>query len=328
MAEVNQATGARSRIIYCKEAVWGTASVTAADYREHLLVGGETLDDNIQTYRSAVIRSDRMRNRTVRGTRRPGGGLPFELSAKGISHFIWHALGDNTTTGVGPYTHEIKGFTSLPVGFTLEKGFLDLTVPQYMALKGCRIAGMNINMGVDQIVSGSFDIMARESSTSGVTLSAEGVAIEAPDALPFTSVQAVLSKDGVAVSVCQSLSINLSNGLYGDTGFVIGSNYRANLKPGTREVTGNAVFLFDNMDFYNAAVAGTDMELEIVCTDASSHSVTILLPKVQLLPNNSSPKIANDGPLVIPANFEALKDDTEGTDIVITIVNDEASIEV
>jgi hypothetical protein len=431
--EIPQATGASAQIIYCKESDWGVSP--ASGYRKLNVVAGESLDDSIQTYQSQVIRADRMRNPTVRGTRRPGGSLPIELAPQGISQFIWHVLGSDpvvtagpsaatstvqtltianatggtfklifnsqptapiaynaaaadiqsaleaitdigagnvTVTGPAPFTitflggrlggrypamktdvsslvgaganatvtvtssgtlaipagkhrHVIKGYTSLPTGFTIEKGFKDLATPKYFAMKGCRVNRFSLNGAIDAIVTGTVDIMAREMGISDTSVAGVSEVAAAPVSSSFTSIQAGIYKDGVQISVCQSLSLNIDNGMQ-EGSFVLGSNYRQNLKPGSRSVDGEATFLFQGTEFYEAAVKGDNLSLAIRMADDWDNSVEFLMPKIQLLPNNSSPKIASDGPLTIPANFQAVPDDDLGSDIQATIVSDETAI--
>lgn len=322
--EIDQATGARTRILMAKETLWGNVS-TSANFKSLNVLAGETLDENTVVYGSNVIRSDRMRNKDVRGTQRPGGGLPFELAPKGVSQFLWHLLGGSVVTaGSGPYTHTIKGATSLPQGFSLEKGFLDLATPEYFLFTGCRVNAMSLNFSVDQIVSGAFDILARAvtgSATSALVSTAADLTYD-----PFTSVQVTLYEGSslVPIGTAQSLALTITNNLV--DAFVLGSNFRANLKPGQRNTRFSGVFLFNNTDLYDKALDGTDTKLQITCSDGT-YSVDFYMGNVDLLPSGSLPKISTDGPLVMPINGIAAKDDVEGTDIKITLVSPEATID-
>lgn len=330
MADIFQAVGSHTAIVYKREASWGVAA-GGGNYSTLNLVGGETLDNPVNIYTSQTIRSDRMRNPSVRGTRRPGGTIPFELAAKGIATFLQAALGgDVTTTGTGPYTHVFKGDVDIMLpSFTVEKQFTDLETPKYNYYTGTRVNSINLNFGIDQIVSGSMDVMSKV-ATMSATSAADGLTVDpAPVARAFTAVEAALYLDGVQVSVIRSMTLAINNNLYGDTGFVLGEVARQNLLAGTRSVTGNATFLFQDTTYYEAAVAGTEFELKVVATDEAGHSVEILLPVMQFMPNSPSPKIANDGPLELQCDFEALPDlDTLETDIQITVINDEATITV
>jgi hypothetical protein len=228
---------------------------------------------------------------------------------------------------VGKYLHVIQGSKALPTGFTIEKGFMDLAMPKFFAMKGCRVSKFTLNGNVDQIVTGSADILAREMSIAAVSVAGVSAVTDAPVVSPYTSIQAGIYKDDVQISVCQTLTLNVDNGMKDENNIVLGSAYRQNLKPGTRKTDGNATFLFQDTTFYEAAVDGTKLKLAIKLADALGNSIEFLMPKVQLLPNNSSPKIANDGPLTIPANFEATPDSGLGTDIQVTIIGDEATID-
>jgi hypothetical protein len=443
--EKNAATGTRAKIAYCRETVWGVSP--ASGYRELLVVGGETLDDNINMYRSNILRSNRVRQQSVRGTRRPGGSLPFELTARGMGFLFLHLLGsgadgvtgyaapsagsatdevqqikftgvptggtfrlefegqttaditysatpatllanvdsalellsnigtgnvvttapdaatvnvtfgptsgpaDNnvrtmnfintgltggtnpdgfvttTTEGLvaGQFVHQLSGGITLPVGFTLEKQFTDLSTVQYMALRGCRINSCQMSFNVDQMVTGSFDILAREST--GLNSASVGAAPSAqPSVAPFTSVQAALKKDGVTLATCQNLSLNINNNLYGDAGFVLGSNFRSSLKPGWREVGGEATFIFDDASLYAQSVSGATLAIEINCQDSNDESVVIKIPTAQLLPSGAAPKIENDGPLSIRLPFESIYNNTLQSDIQMLITNNESTL--
>ena len=100
MAETFQARGSRARYQYALESDWGVVN-GSPNWRRVRLIPGETLDGNRETYRSREIREDRMRNATVRGSQKPAGNLPFELSPRGWNPFWWHLLGGSVTT-TGP----------------------------------------------------------------------------------------------------------------------------------------------------------------------------------------------------------------------------------
>lgn len=328
--ERDQATGARTRIITAKEADWGVLN-PSPNWKALNVVGGEGLDQNLAMYASNVIRSDRMRNKTVRGTQRPGGGIPFELAPTGQSQLFWHLLGGTVVTtalGGSLYRHVITGATSLPQGFTAEKGFLDLGTPQYIALMGCRVGGVSLQFNVDQMVSGNFDVLARQMKASSATsLCSPLVTPTDLAADPFTSVQATIYEGSslVPLATASSLSLTINNS-FRDTNFVLGSLYRANLKPGSRMTRGGGTFLFDDVTLYNKAIDGTDTAIQIVVSNGT-HSFTFDIPNVDFLPNASTPKITDDGPLQITADWEAAKDAGIGSDVKLTIVSSEATID-
>lgn len=330
MAEKLQATGSNALLIYGKEASWGTSPAAGSGvYKEFGLVS-ESLDENVALYNSNQIRKNRTRGLSVRGTRRPGGTINMELAAEGPVTFLLYALlgGTPNTTGTGPYTHVFEGTTSsvLP-SFSMEKGFTDLAAAKYQAYKGMRVGSASFQFNIDAMATASFEVMGQVAEDFSLTSLSNGhTPTPAPLNRPFTSVQVGLYKDDVEIAVVTSLSLNVDNGLYGDTGFVLGSVYRQNLKAGRRSVGGSATFLFDTTDYYDLAMAGTTMELKILCTDANNYSVEFRMPTSQLLPNNTSPKIESDGPIQISADFESVYDSGLDSDIECTIINGDSDI--
>lgn len=324
--ELDQATGAGSRIIMAKESDWGVASLSS-NYKQLNVIPGETLDLGLATYRSNVLRNDHMRNKSVRGTQRPGGGLPQELAPRGQSQLLYSLLGNLTgTSGAGPYVHTIKGQTSgnkLPM-FSLEKGFLDLATPEYYSFLGCRVNGCTIDFSVDQVPICNFDIVCRSAAKSTNSILVSTAVDQTYD--PFTSVQVTVYEGSslTALGTCEQLTLTVMNSLDGGS-FALGSNYRKNLLLGQRAVTVSGVFKFTDGSLYDKAVNGTDSKVQISVSDGT-YGMDFLLPNIDWYPNGTTPKLARDGALSIPMMGEAVKDNSEATDIKLTITSPESVI--
>lgn len=325
--EIPQATGARSQILISRENQWGNTHISA-DWKYLNVVPGETLDQNLSIYRSAVINRKRSRNKSQRGSQKPGGSIPFELAPMGVSQLMFYALGKHvSTSGSGPYTHTLKRMVdelSLP-SFTVEKGFNDLSTPLFCGIKGCRIGGFSLNFAPDAIPTGAFDVMGRE-FYHGSTSEANGETVDDLTSDPFTSVHATVYEGSSLVPLTNSLSgsLALSNGLYGDN-IALGSNYRANLKPGTCEINFQLRAMFNNYDLFNTAVNGTDTTVEIVISNGT-YSFVFTFPNAELFPQGSTPKISTDGPLEVNLTGEAVYDTVQDTDCKLVIVSPESTI--
>ena len=431
-----QATGSRAFYQYALEDVWGNEAATPF-WRAVRLVPNETLDQNLQIYRSQEIRDDRMRNATVRGSQRPGGNLPFELSPNGWNPFWWHLLGGSVTTtgpvsglttptaptgagsgtggtlaagsytykvtalnavgesiasaastpvvtagttgkvtltwpavtgatgykvygrtgglflfmastpettwtdtgsatpagGLAPasdtsgtiYTHVIKGSTSLPAGFSLEKGFVDAGV--YIPFLGCRIARVGLNFNIDQIAAGTWEIMSRLCGDPQQASMNTGASPTRPTEKPFTGAQIQVYEGSslTLLGTARSLSTTIDNNFYGDRGFVLGSTTRNNLKPGDRITELSGTFQFKDQELYQAAVRGDGTAVRVIAGNGV-YSVQLDYPNFQFLPNNTTPKATDAGPIEITANGEGLPDSVTGTDVYVTIKTPEASI--
>jgi hypothetical protein len=244
------------------------------------------------------------------------------------------APSSNTTGSV--YTHTIKAATTtdMPVGFTLEKGFMDLNsgAGLFHLLRGCRVDMMNLNFKIDAIPEGTFDVVARQYSISSSSQfsNAPVPPIEAPYTSAFIAVyegsQAlpVGVASGNPLGLCTDLSLSVSNAYFKKSGFILGDTLRQNLKPGTRMITCKGKFMFQDHTLYSKAINGTNTSLKIVCTNGS-YSHILDFPTAQWLPNNSSPKITGDGPLELDLEAEVLPDVTTGTDMQLTALTAESN---
>jgi hypothetical protein len=305
--EVPQATGARSSIVMAKETNWGVARPSS---RLRLLntIPGETLDQNIALYRSNVLRPDRTRIGSVRGSVRPGGVLPFELAPKGVSQLFWHALGGSVSVAGPPfYQHDFAGSVALPTGFSLEKKFDDLEVAEkYVGLLGCRVNSIEVNFNVDQIVTGTADIMAREFTAPSATSIFGSNPLTDMSSDPFTAVQVYVYEAGSAtpLATAKSLRLRINNNLFGDN-FALGNNRRINLKPGVREIDIDGTFVFNDWTLYEKAINGTVTSIQAIVDDGT-YAFDFLFSNVNLLPNNSAPKVSTPGPIEIPMIAECL----------------------
>lgn len=325
--EIAQATGSLTRMIMAKEGVdWGVASA-ASNYKQLNVIPGESLDINLAVYESRVIRPDRMANKAVRGTQRPGGVIPQELSPLGQAQMFYALLGNLvSTTGSGPYTHILKGIanTSKLPSYSIEKGFLDLDTPTYQAWLGSRFDAATIDFNIDAMVQCNFSVLSRAVTTPSTTSILAGSATD-QTCDPFTGVQVTISEGTslVALGTAQQLQLSINNNHYANN-FGLGSNYRANMKAGTRRTSVTGTFMFNDYSLYTKALDGTDTKINIVVSDGTN-SYTFLLPNVDLYPNGMTPKIV-DGPITVSLMGMAAKDSVEGTDIKLTIVNSESSI--
>jgi hypothetical protein len=325
--EKAQATGTQSQLLMALEADWGVASTTT-NYKALPVLPGETLDQAIAIYRSNVINTTRTRNPSVRGTQGPGGAIPQELAPRGQSQLIYHLLGGTpSTSGSGPYIHIVKAATSLPTGFSIEKGFLDLGTPNYFAGLGGRVDSAEFNFAVNAVALATFNVMFREMTSSTTSIASGHGTPTDQTSDPFTSVQVTVYEGSslVVLATANRLRLQVQNQLKGDN-YVLGSNFRANLKPGSRITTFDGDFLFDSVSLYNKAVNGTATKLQISISNGT-YGIDFLLPAAKFIPNNSTPKISTDGPLNITLNGEGTYDSGQATDIKATITSPEATID-
>jgi hypothetical protein len=239
-----------------------------------------------------------------------------------------------TTRGVatGHYKHKFHAITDstqvnwgMPTGFSLEKGFagLDSGAKGFFSWLGCRVDSLGLGMNINQMMRGTWDVVAREMlDPATATISSSVTAAGTED--PFTSSQiAVLEGSTLAaLGIARSANCSISNGYRRDSGYILGSNKRANLKPSRFTAVGDMELMFKNTTLYEKATARTASRLLFGAT-SGSFSLDLHLLSVKFNPVNSVPKVTDDGPLTIPVTFTAHKPSAnvsiEGTNYGVTV---------
>jgi len=208
------------------------------------------------------------------------------------------------------FKHVMQGGGSLPTGFTLEKGFsgLDSGAKGYFVWLGSRVDSMDLSGNINQIVGGTFDVACRQMLDPAAATVSSGGPFSAPTEDPFTSSQInVLEGSTLSVlGIATRFSLRVSNNFYRDRGFILGSNIRANLKPGRFSVSGDMEVMFKDTALFEKAIAGTSTVIAIYL-QSGTYSLDLYLPAAQFMPNNSVPKVPDDGPITYTVQFKGTK---------------------
>lgn len=311
-----QATGSNARFAFVEEVTAGTTPGTPAMKLLNALTTGEGLSASIEELRSNAISPDRAVIATRGGNKTVGGSVPFELPLLGIGTLLKHALGTVSTTGAGPYTHVIKRDALLP-GLSVEKGFTDIN--QFFVYRGCRINTLDFAVANSGLITGSMAIEGLSAADpSGTEL---GVPTSTTHD-PFVHHEAVFEEGGTGTAL-RGLTAQVTNNLQTDN-WNVGNQDRVSLPEGVGETTGTATYLFEDLTHYNKWKNETESTLKITFT-AAGGSIEFFWPKVKYT-GEAAPKIDTEQGILIPMNFRGLWDDTEQTDLRITIINTETTI--
>lgn len=311
---MTQAIGAQGRITFVPETTWGVTPgsptmkfIKAATYGESL---GGTIEELISNSINANRAIDAMRggNVDVRGA------IPVELPILGIGTLLKHTLGTVVTTGAGPYTHVIKRGV-LPVGMTIEKGFLD--IGQYFRFNGCKPNSLSLSIASQGLVTGTMEVIGKGFDAFGTSLGAPAALVHAP----YVQHEAVVLEGGGGANVL-GMNLNLTNNL--DPVRAIGSRYLVALTEGKGDVTGDISLMFENLTVFNKWLVETPTNLKVTFT-SGTNSIAFDIPNVRYT-GDAVPKMQSAQGVVVPLNFRGIYDATALSDLVITIVNTEVTI--
>ncbi len=320
------ANGSNAQLIFCEETMWGTTP--ASPVCRVLPFIREGLATNVDTFSNARTKqADREITDIKKGNKRVGGPIDFELDPS-FHRLFKYALGEASTTGSGPYTHIVKGGSALPVGLSVEKGFIDIA--KYLVYRGLRVDALYLKFPQEGYITGTLNFLGRYEGggTGSGSGSGSPVSISASptdeSGIPFTSYDAVVQEGGSTIGIVTEAELEIKNNLQAD-GFVLGSDSRVSAVEGLRKVTGKLTILFEDMTYYNKFVNGTESSVKFTMTQGS-YSVEILIPKIVYSGGLQTHVVDSPGPLHVTLPFEAKKDAVEGTDIKVTFVNNVATV--
>lgn len=314
-----QATGSNAQIIIGEESTYGTAATSG--YLMKMATYGESVGASKEELISNSINASRSIQSTKAGNEDGGGSIPFELNTEGPG-FIWHHLLGGTvgTTGAGPYTHVIKR-GALPTSFTYEKGFTDLGTAAYHLYTGCRIESAQVSITTEGLIAGTLEIKTKGAPTTSGS-SFDGTPTDNGHTVLHHADVTAMNEGGSSVTAL-GIEFSITNNL--DAGrFTVGSATRGSLPEGKGEASGTLTIPFENETLFNKWLNATASSIDVTITNGTS-SLKFDFPNVSYN-GDAAPKIETAQGLVVALPFRAIYDVTDASDVVITLINGEATI--
>ena len=312
---MTQAVGALAYLAFVQEVTWNTTPSTPSMRQLKAGVYGESMGMEIDEHISNSINSNRSVEIVRGGNKHFRGTVPIEFAALGLGTLLKNALGSVATSGAGPYTHVIKR-GALPAGLTLEKGFTDLA--KYFVFTGCKIAKLAGSLQPSGIFTGSMDYVGGGMTSGSSPLDA---ALTVPTHLPFMEHEAVVEEGGSGVTVLGH-DFEINNNI--EEVLAVGQRGPAALTEGKGDAMGNVTLMFENLTAFNKFQDETASDLKVTFTNGAN-SLEFFYPNVRYI-GDAVPKIANAQGVVVPLKFRAVYDESEATDVRITLINTEATI--
>jgi hypothetical protein len=256
---------------------------------------------NTQT--SNEIRSDRQYQDLLVVGESVGGDVGVELSADTYDEWLEAAL-------CGSWTTDVLKIGTTERSFSLEMGFEDWTVAQYLQFKGMRVGGVNLNFPWGDKVTGGFSFSGKQRLESTTSLVGAGstTAKTSTDILNGSSDISGLKIDGSSTSIImKAISLSVNNNLRPIEG--IGSAGPQNQSYGSSLVTGSIQCYFDEISLYQKLINNTSASLEWTVSDGTN-SHTYYIPVLKF--NDGNPSVEGlDTDVMQTLNFTALYDATD-----------------
>ncbi len=235
---------------------------------------------------------------------RPAGWSADSGSGKTVRVFVGDLLRNGTTKK----------------GVTIEKGFLDLAVPEYLAYRGMVVAQMSLQVGAKEVVTGSFSFM-------GLAHGASTSELGSPEAAGAAGVMTAsanvgrIAEGGAALGTpnfVRSVSIDLQNNLREID--AIGTLGLVDVGVGKLGLTGKMSTYFGSSALYQKYLGGTETSL-VLRLQKDGQAIVITLPRVKFEKGSVVAQGENQD-VMAELDFRALRDPATGATIQIDRVEE------
>lgn len=292
-------SGSQHSMSYVAESTYGTTPTTPT--MKAIRQTGTTLGLSKSTLQSNEQRDDRQVAAYKHGNSSASGDISFELTYATFDDFLEALLGGTWSTDT------LKAGTTRR-SFTIQRKHADIST--FLTFTGAEVNTMSLSVAPNQMVTGSFGIIAKAQALAEVTSPSYSAA---NTNTPFDSFTGSITEGGSGISVVTSLTLNIDNGL--EPQFVVGSSTTIRPSIGNINVTGSMQVHFENTTLMAKFINETASSLVLVLTDVDSNSYTITLPNIKY--STGQPDTSGDGPITLSMNFIALYDSGSGTNIQI-----------
>ncbi|HCN19687.1 MAG: hypothetical protein A3C38_07235 [Planctomycetes bacterium RIFCSPHIGHO2_02_FULL_50_42] len=315
---MTQARGNNTRLSYVEENSFG---VTPPSPQMRLIpFTGEELGVRSEASVQVEDGAERVSTGAGPGYIDAGGKITLDTELNSIGTLLKHCLGSVVTSGSSaPFTHVLRGGSSLPPGLSIEKGFND--VGRFMLFKGCRIDTLSLHFpGDGGPVGATLDILAKTVETASSSIASS---LLEDNGAPI-SYQVSIEDGAAALENVLGIQLIVDNHLDRD-GFVLGSRDRYSISEGLRNISGSLTLEFADFSYYTKFSSVSASSLKITALQGV-FSMEVLLPRIVFTGSSPVPVVKDAGPLAGILHFLALKDVSEGTDIKITLINNQDKV--
>ncbi len=299
----------QTQLAIIAEATYGTTPSTPAFTK--IRHTGESLKHNRGNVTSNEIRADRNVTDLIQVSGGAEGGFNFELSYGAFDTLIEAVLCGKWTTNVVK-----NGATKR--SFTIEKKYEQGTTDTYIGYTGMVANTLSLNVGVQEIVTGSFGFMGKGGYVDDAIITgATYTDATANDVMSAGLNFADLAITGAGSPKLTGLTLEINNNARMQP--VVGSIDAVGVGLGRCVVTGSATMYFENKDAYELFLAGTATDLEFTLGGASDNKYQFSIPKLKFA-DGDVPIGGNDQDVILTLPFQGLYDSGIGATIEVTSV--------
>lgn len=300
---VDFAAGSRSYLAYIPESVFGTTP--AIPELSELRTTGNTIGLKKETLESEEIRSDRQITDVRHGNNSVDGDINVELSHGGFDDLLEAVLGGTWAANV------LKAGTTFR-SFAMERGFTD--IDQFLVFNGVVLNTLSVNIATNAMATAAFGVLGKSAAAAaGATIDTTPGLTPVGTAEPYDGFTGAINEGGSAIATVTALEFNLNNGA--EQNFVIGDSTAAGITLGRSNLSGQVTAFFEDASLLNKFVGETLSSIDMTLT-RGANTLKLDLPEIKY--TGGDIPVDGEGSRMITLPFQALRDDSEASNIVIT----------
>jgi hypothetical protein len=224
------------------------------------------------------------------------------------------AEGESVT--VTPLTETLKAGTARR-SFSFLRHFTDLESGDkpYHLFKGVEVNAFNLAVPANGMITGSFGLVGQGlvGPLSDMTDYGTPTYGDPTTTKPMDSFTGSITEGGSSIAIVTELSLALANGLAPRN--IIGSKETIQPTIGRSNLTGSITAYFENASLFEKFVNETESALNFDLPDPAGNSYEFDLPRIKY--NGGQPDVSGEGSVTLNMPIQALRDATEGSNLVI-----------
>jgi hypothetical protein len=200
---------------------------------------------------------------------------------------------------------------------TYERKFSDLdSGNNYLRLVGCEHTGFSLKLASGDdgaIIDGTVKCIGRDLELDDAIITGETYSDE-PTTEPMSSFDCTLEEGGASIAIVTALDFELANGH--EQQYIVGSRLSADPDVGEIMITGNLTAQFKTTTLMEKFINETESSITATLQDAAGNTLKFDFPRIRY--KSGSPDVSGPGAVLLPMQWQALYDDTDESELVIT----------
>ncbi|WP_295403082.1 phage tail tube protein [uncultured Thiocystis sp.] len=253
-----------------------------------------------------------------RGVPRPGRGNidvsgAFATTVAPGSHPFWLKQILGAPTGSGILTYVPK---ALPTSFIIEKDYTSKLASKVERFNDCRVKSASLTLNQSGYIDLSVDVLGKR---YGIYTAPLDATLTDPTHEGWTGYQGIVNLDGTRVGGVLGATLSIDNEMDGSlyafpaTGETAGERF--SLPEGRTKISGSVDMVFQDFAMVDLALAGDEVSLEWIYTNAAGDALSILIDHAEI--PLTSPAIETRSGMKVQYNFSAF---SSGSDMGLKIV--------